>query len=64
MEIKNSGMLVYCPRAVAYAGTEHAAEGGGGTYVSVEEAAALGGTEITFGEDGYGWAKWPAHYWA
>jgi hypothetical protein len=54
---------IYCPRAVAYAGTIHADEGGGGPYVSVEEAAALGATEITFGEDGYGWATWPQHYW-
>jgi hypothetical protein len=55
---------IYCPRAVAYAGTEHASEGGGGPYVSVSQAVALGATEIEIGEDGFGWAKWPSHYWA
>ena len=63
MEIKNSNQIIYCPRAVAYAGTPHADEGGGGTYVSVEDAVALGATGIEFGQDGFGWAKWPQHYW-
>ena len=55
---------IYCPRAVAYRGTEHADEGGGGTYITLDEAVALGATEIEIGDDGYGWAKWPQHYWS
>jgi hypothetical protein len=55
---------IYCPRAVAYRGTVHASEGGGGIYVTCQEATDLGATEIEIGEDGFGWAKWPAHYWA
>jgi len=62
MENENE-LIIYCPRAVAYAGTEHASEGGGGPYVSVEVAVALGATAICFGEDGFGWAKWPTQYW-
>jgi hypothetical protein len=63
MEIKNINGVVYCPRAVAYCGTEHADEGGGGPCISIEAALALGATEIEFGPDGYAWAKWPQHYW-
>jgi hypothetical protein len=62
MENKNSN-LVYCPRAVAYTGTVNAWEGGGGTYVTAEEAVALGATDIKIGFDGYGWANWPQRYW-
>jgi hypothetical protein len=54
---------IYCPRAIAYAGTFHADECGGGVYVTVEVAVALGATNIEIGEDGYGWANWPATFW-
>jgi hypothetical protein len=54
---------IYCPRAIAYAGTFHADECGGGIYVSVEVAVALGATNIEIGEDGYGWANWPSTFW-
>ena len=56
--------IIYCPRAIAYAGTFHVDEGGGGIYVTIEVAVALGATNIEIGEDGYGWATWPQHYWA
>ena len=60
---KQMEAIVYCPRAVAYRGTVHADEGGGGSYITLDEAVALGATEITFGVDGYGWANWPQRYW-
>ena len=56
--------ICYCPRAVAYANTLHVDEGGGGTYITMDEAQELGATDIQIGEDGYAWASWPAHYWA
>ena len=55
--------IIYCPRAVAYANTSAANEGGGGNYISVRKAMDLGGTDLQYGEDGYGWATWPNHYW-
>ena len=55
--------ICYCPRAVAYANTLHVDEGGGGTYITMDEAQELGATDIQIGEDGYAWASWPAHYW-